>query len=146
MVWFEEGSTRVPPDFQVLRGLQGGPRWFEVRFHEGSTRFPPRFHQPVVLRTRVPPGFHQFLRGCGVVRGRFHEGSTRVSPCRVPPAVRAGLRQCSMRIPPEFLQGIYQVRFHSSTVLAGSHEVLRGLRGGPGWFEMRARFCEGCGP
>ena len=29
------------------------------------------------------------------------------------------------------------MRFHSSTVLAGSHEVLRGLRGGPGWFEVR---------
>ena len=30
-----------------------------------------------------------------------------------------------------------RVRFHSSAVLPGSHEVLRGLRGGPGWFEVR---------
>ena len=41
-----------------------------------------------------------------------------------------------MRTPPEFHQ-VLQGRFHSSTVLAGSHEVLRGLRGGPGWFEVR---------
>ena len=40
-----------------------------------------------------------------------------------------------MRIPQEFTR-FCKVRFHSSTVLAGSHEVLR-LRGGPGWFEVR---------
>ena len=41
---FHEGSTRVPGFHQVLRGLRGGPGWFEARFHQSSTRVPRRFH------------------------------------------------------------------------------------------------------
>ena len=43
--------------------VRGGP---EVRFHDGSAR--------------VPPEFHQVLRGPGWFEVRFHEGCARVPP------------------------------------------------------------------
>ena len=134
---FHQGSTRVPPGFhQVLRGLRGGPGWFEVRFH--YTKVPPEFHQVLPgLRggpgwfevrfhyTKVPPEFRQVLQGLrggpGWFEVRFHEGSTRVPPgstnffkgCGV---VRAGLR----KVPREFHQ--------SSTSCKGCGVVRAGLR------------------
>ena len=94
MVWFEEGSTTVPPDF-----------------HQNSARVPPISSRVRRGLGKVPQGFHQGftrVRGPGWFGVMFHENSTRF--CKV--------------------------RFHSSTVLAGSHKVLRELRGGPGWFEV----------
>ena len=58
-----------------------------------------------------------------MVRGRFHEGSTSGPGWFEVMFHENCTRSC-------------KVRFHSSTVLAGSHEVLRGLQGGPGWFEV----------
>ena len=69
MVWFEEGSTRVPPGF-----------------HQVSTRVPPARRAPDE-GTRVPPISSRVRRGPGKVPRGFHQGFTRV-----PPAVRAGLR------------------------------------------------------
>ena len=96
--------------------VRGGP---EVRFLKSSARVPPGFHQ---VFTRVPPGFHQ---GSTRVPPGFHQGSTRVPP---------GFHQGSTRVPPGFHQGSTRVP-----------PVSQGLRGGPGWFEVRfyeGWFCE----
>ena len=70
-VRFHDGSTRVPPEFhQVLRGLRGGPGWFEVRFHQvlrgGPGWFDVRFHETRVPH-RVPPGPARAAGWSGVV-------------------------------------------------------------------------------
>ena len=58
--------------------VRGGP---EVRFHEGSTRVPPEFHQ--VLRG---------LRGgLGWFEVRFHKGSIKVPPGSARPAGWCGV-------------------------------------------------------
>ena len=73
-------------------------------------------------------------QGRGGIGVRYHERSTRVSPARVcswaEPKVN-GL-STSTRVPPEFHQGSSRVPPEFHRVPPKFHEVLQGLRGGPG--------------
>ena len=96
-------GTRVAPGFhQFLRGLRGGPGWFE----EGSRRVPRGFHKG---STRVP----RSTSGCGPGWvTNFHQGSTRVPPglaravgwSAVEVEVRSHER--SIRVPPAKWSGV----------------------------------------
>ena len=149
------GSTRALRGQRVVRGwfevkfqvLQGGPGWFEVRFHQASTRF----HQGSTrfckgcgvvwggLR-QVPPGFHQVLRWPWWFEVRFHDSSTRVLPGLR--GVRGGLRpgsthHGSTRFNVRIHKGYQVLQGWFEVIPPGFHQIVRGLRGGPGWFEVR---------
>ena len=132
--------------------VRGSP---EVRFQKGSTR--------------VPPEFHQVLRGLRGGPGNFHQGSTRVPPgsaraagwSRVPPRVPSGFaraagwsgvvstrllpgsaRAAGTEVPPGFHQGSTRVPpgFHQ-----GSTRVPLGSARAAGFYQIFTTFCEGSG-